>query len=257
MKKQEPNKGFWADFKRFFFRGLAAILPSLLTLWLIIWGYQFINDYFGYYVNKGTIWIVAHLQTMIYGGSAEERLARLSEFWRSWRLDIGGFIIAMVLIYFLGIFLASFVGRWIWRLIEVLLGRTPLIGQVYPQVKQVTDFFLTKKHLSALQVVAVEYPRKGIWSLGVITGEAPKELSDHTGTEVVSVFVASSPTPMTGYAICVPKNELLYLSVSMDDFLKFVISGGVLGSGSKLLQDPAVPPAELPKPQEPQQQTGP
>lgn len=126
MERQTQKKGFWPDFKHFFFRGLAAVLPSPLSLQvLIIKGYQFINQYIGYYVNWVIIRLVAYAQLWIFGGLAEARIANLEQIWIDWRLHIAGFVIAISLIYFFGIFLASFVGRWIWRLVETFLTRNP------------------------------------------------------------------------------------------------------------------------------------
>ena len=245
MKTQDKKKGFWGDFRQFFFRGLAAVLPSLLTLVLIIKGYQFINEYIGKYVNRAIIWLVANVQSLIFGGTVKDRVASLTLLWQEWFLHVCGFVIAICLIYFVGVFLASFVGRWLWRLLEKVLNRTPLVRQVYPQIKQVTDFFLTGDRLSFSQVVAVEYPRKGIWSLGLVTGQAPKSLADALGGEVLSIFMPSSPTPLTGYVICVQRRDVIELSISIDDTFRFIISGGVLKPGSQLIGSHSAGPAEL------------
>ena len=121
MGPQDQKNGFWANFKHFFFRGLAAILPSLLTLVLVIKGYQFVDQYIGGYVNSVLIRIVAWAQAPISELAFDVRVQNLEAIWSRWYLHISGFIIAVCLIYFLGIFLASFLGRWIWRLIEALL----------------------------------------------------------------------------------------------------------------------------------------
>ena len=247
MESQVKKQGFWPNFKHFFFRGLAAILPSLLTLVLVVKGYQFISQYVGGYVNWALIRIVAYAQYLIFEGDLSQRIFHLTEIWSSWYLRITGFVIAICLIYILGVFLASFLGRWIWKMIEALLGRTPLVKQVYPQIKQVTDFFLNSQRLRFTQVVAVEYPRKGIWSLGLVTGQAPKRLQEHLNTEeVVSVFMPSSPTPLTGYVICILKSDVVELSISIDEAFRFIISGGVLKPSDKIIDGKPVISSELP-----------
>ena len=220
--------GFWANFKHFFFRGLAAVLPSLLSLVLIIKGYQFIDAYIGYYVNWATIRLIAYARLWLFGGMIEVHIDTLKQIWVDWYLRIVGFVIAISLIYFVGIFLASFVGRWIWRVLETFLSRTPVVGQIYPHVKQVTDFFLSEKRLQYSQVVALEYPRKGIWSLGLLTGEAPKEVRKHLGDDLISVFIPSSPTPLTGYVVCAKESEIIKLAIPIEDAFRFIISGGLL-----------------------------
>ena len=246
MEPKEQNKGFWANFKHFFFRGLAAILPSLLTLVLVIKGYQFISQYIGGYVNRVLIRIVAYAQYLLFEGDLGRRIADLEAIWASWYLKITGFIIAVCLIYILGVFLTSFLGRWIWRLIETLLGRTPVLKQVYPQIKQVTDFFLSSQRLNFTQVVAVEYPRRGIWSLGLVTGQAPKRLQEHLNAEAISVFMPSSPTPLTGYVICTLRSDVVELSMSIDEAFRFIISGGVLNPSNKFIDGQPVISAEIP-----------
>ena len=226
--EQIQKTGFWANFKHFFLRGLAAVLPSLLSLVLIIKGYQFINEYIGHYVNWGIIRVVAYAQLWIFGGTIEEHLATLKQIWIDWYLHFAGFVIAISLIYFVGIFLASFIGRWIWRFVETFLNRTPVVGQIYPHVKQVTDFFFSDQHLQYSQVVALEYPRKDIWSLGLLTGEAPKDVRKNLGDDLVSVFIPSSPTPLTGYVVCVKRSEIVKLTITIDEAFRFIISGGVL-----------------------------
>ncbi|MCK4850124.1 MAG: DUF502 domain-containing protein [Phycisphaerae bacterium] len=245
MEAQTQKKGFWGDFKHFFLRGLAAVLPSLLSLVLIIKGYQFINQYVGVYVNWAIIRLVAHARLWIFGGAVDEHIANLEQIWDNWHLHIGGFIIAISLIYFLGIFLASFVGRWIWRLVEAFLNRTPVVGQVYPHIKQVTDFFLSEKRLQYSQVVALEYPRKGIWSLGLLTGEAPKNVRERLGDDIISVFMPSSPTPLTGYVICTKRSEVVELTISIDEAFRFIISGGVL-KPSRFVDTKTSPAGQLP-----------
>ncbi len=247
MEQETQKKGFWADFKHFFLRGLAAVLPSLLSLVLIIKGYQFINKYVGEHVNWAIIRLIAYAQLWIFGGEVEveERITVLEYIWAQWYLYIGGFVIAISLIYFFGIFLASFVGRWIWRLVEAFLNRTPVVGQVYPHVKQVTDFFLSDKRLQYSQVVALEYPRKGVWALGLLTGEAPKNLRDRLGGDLISVFVPSSPTPLTGYVICTKRSEVVELTISIDEAFRFIISGGVL-KPSRFVDAKTSPAGQLP-----------
>ena len=245
METQENNRGFRADFRHFFLRGLAALLPSLLSLVLIINGYKFIDEYVGYYINKAIIWLIGHLQAFLYEGTAEQFQAALRHLWVTYHLDIGGFIIAICLVYFFGMFLASFVGHWLWRMIERVLNRTPVVGQVYPYVKQVTDFFLRGQRLNFTQVVAVEYPRKGVWSLGLVTGSAPWDLQSKTGQQMISVFIPSSPTPLTGYVVCLARSEAVDLSISVDQAFRFVISGGVLKPGSEFAPRRSAPAAEL------------
>ena len=102
--------------------------------------------------------------------------------------------------------------------------------------KQVTEFFFReKKALTYQSCVAVEYPRKGIYSVGFITSEGFRQVTDIVGEDIVTVFVPSSPTPFTGYTILIPRASVHPLELSVDEALRFVISGGVI-----------LPPSQMP-----------
>ncbi len=156
-----------------------------------------------------------------------------------YKLRLLGFLIAIILVYFTGFFLASFMGRASWRVVEGLLCRIPLIRAIYPNVKQVTDFLLTERSVEFSGVVAVQYPRKGIWALALSTGGPMKQIQNQVSEELVTVFIPSSPTPITGYVIQVPRNEVIELNLTIDEGLRFTISAGVIKPGAAL---PGPPP---------------
>jgi len=117
----------------------------------------------------------------------------------------------------------------------------PLVKQVYPSVKQVTDFLVggsDDQKMSFNRVVAVEYPRKGLWSIGLVTGSTMQSIQDRTGRACMTIFVPSSPTPFTGYVIIVPREDTIDLSVTIEEALRFTISGGVVIPPSQQIPDP-------------------
>ncbi len=166
--------------------------------------------------------------------------ARNSALWHvtfaKYRLHLLGFVIAIVFVYFVGFFLASFIGRASWRALEGLLRRIPLIRAIFPSVKQVTDFLLTerKQTVGFSSVVAVQYPRKGVWSIGLSTGAPLKQIQERVTDDLVTVFVPSSPTPFTGYIVQIPRQDVIELDVSVDEALRFTISAGVIKPGASL-----------------------
>jgi uncharacterized membrane protein len=240
---------FWSDFRRFFLRGLATVLPALLTIVIIVWAFNFLNDKIGRRINGGiiTVWVLAK-----GGGKAEK--AALWNIWyqkQNWYLQAVGFVVAVIVVYLLGRFVASFVGRSMWRMIDRGMMRAPLVKQIYPSVKQVTDFLLSEKELAFSRVVAVEYPRKGVWSLGFVTGVGMRRLAQALGSELVTVFIPSSPTPVTGYTITVRREEVIDLPISMDEALRFTVSGGVLiPPAQRLKQSPQAARGTLPASEE-------
>jgi uncharacterized membrane protein len=95
-------------------------------------------------------------------------------------------------------------------------------------MKQIIRFILTQQEFGFKKVVLVEYPSKGIWSVGFLTNEGVKKVSDAAGAEMVAVFVPSSPGPLTGYVIFVAKESLKFPDLSVSEALKIIISGGVV-----------------------------
>lgn len=145
-------------------------------------------------------------------------------------LDLIGLIVAVVLFYFAGVVMSNVIGRSLKDRGEKIVDRVPLIRRVYPAVKQVTDFFFAdgENAVKFNRVVAVEYPRKGLWSVGLVTGETMRSIQTRAGVECLTVFIPSSPTPFTGYVITVPADETIDLDLNIEDALKFAVSGGVL-----------------------------
>ena len=166
------------------------------------------------------------------------KAANSEAMWRiafaKYHLSLLGFLIAIILVYFVGFFLASFIGRTSWRVTERLLLRIPLIRAIYPNVKQVTDFLLSERKVEFSGVVAVQYPRKGIWSIGLRTGGPIKQLQTRVPDELVTVFIPSSPTPITGYVIQVSRSDVVDLNMTIDEGLRFSISAGVIKPGVEL-----------------------
>ena len=150
------------------------------------------------------------------------------KYWVNGPGQVTGFLIAVIGVCFIGAFLASVVGKTLWRLFEKAFINLPLVKQVYPYIKQITDFLLTKKKLSFNHVVALQYPRKGVWSIALVTGTGLKKIVNSSDKEFLTVFVPTSPTPFTGYVIMTPKDETIELEMTIEEALRFTISGGVI-----------------------------
>lgn len=215
-----PKRTLFGHFRRFFLRGLAVALPTMLTLWLLLWGYGLFNRNIGEPINRGVLWVVN--RTPLRDSITED-------VWRTYFAWWFSILLALLALYLFGRFVASYFGRALWRLVETTLIRIPLIKQVYPNVKQVTDFVFGDQKMQFSGVVAVEYPRRGVWSLGLVTASAMRTIAeDSGGAEMITIFIPSSPTPVTGYTITVRKDETLLLPITIDEALRFTISGGVL-----------------------------
>ncbi len=139
-------------------------------------------------------------------------------------------VLIIFILYFTGQFVSAKLGGLLVRLIEVkVLGRLPVVRNIYGSVKQVTDFLLTENQpVEYRRVAAVQYTRKGVWAIGFVTGESMMQISIGAGEPCVSVFVPTSPMPMTGFTINIPRREVLDLDISVEQAMQFCISCGVL-----------------------------
>lgn len=313
---------------RFFIRGMATLLPAVLTLWLLVFAYGFIRDKIASPINWGiqgaiiqfTDWpkasdedyvdawdnalspsqreewellsgqrrranqkqqldLFRKMMALSLRMEPEEirvpsirfddptfeaamrgqrmewmkeqpeivelaRRAQLQKRWNSialgnWHiLDLIGLIVAIILFYFAGVIMSNVIGRQLKDRGEKIIDRVPLIRRVYPAVKQITDFFFgdSEQQLKFNRVVAVEYPRKGIYSVGLVTGDTMQSIETAMGETCLTVFVPSSPTPFTGYVITVPEKDTIDLGITIEDALKFAVSGGVLVPTSQLIK---------------------
>ena len=219
-------------FKSYFIRGLAVLLPTILTLWILAWSYDVIQRNVGVYISKGLVEVMVWAQKDRLSEAAQEayREDLRGRFIDGWAGSIVGVLIAVAAIFVVGALLASVVGRALWRIIEAFIMNTPVMRRVYPYVKQVTDFVLPPEEQTQRfsRVVAVEYPRKGIWSLGFVTGEGLRSVSEQARQELLTVMVPTSPTPVTGWVITVPKADTIALDMTVEEALRFIVSAGVV-----------------------------
>lgn len=140
-----------------------------------------------------------------------------------------GVIILILLMILVGMFAAGFLGKFFLKLGEWLVYKMPFVSSVYSLLKQVFETFLSNKSQAFSKVVLLEYPRKGIWILGFVstdTGGEVKKLLD--GRKLLNIFIPTTPNPTSGFLIFVPEEDVIPLAMSVEDGIKFVISGGLV-----------------------------
>ncbi|MCA9231956.1 MAG: DUF502 domain-containing protein [Planctomycetales bacterium] len=142
----------------------------------------------------------------------------------------------LMVLYLLGKFLAAGVGRFFWMQFERVIHQLPLVRNVYSSVKQVTDFMFSEREIEYTRVVAVEYPRKGIWSIAMVTGESMLDIRCAANEPVLSVLVPTSPMPFTGFTVTVKKSETVDLNITIDQAFQFIVSCGVVVPGQQIAQ---------------------
>jgi uncharacterized membrane protein len=199
---------------RTFIRGLALILPLALTLGLLLWVWNQISDRLLEHVSAGVTRAVAWMH-----------LDPLSDT-TTFVVSVG---VVLLCILLTGLWFSGFIGRRLFRTFEDGLGKVPLVKAIYPHIKQITEFIFGEgKQIEFKGVVAIEYPRKGLYSMGFLTGSSSKNLNAAADDELVSIFIPSSPMPVTGYTIFVPAKQIVDLPLTVDEALRTIISGGLL-----------------------------
>jgi uncharacterized membrane protein len=140
----------------------------------------------------------------------------------------------ILLLYFLGKFMAVGLGRFFWDSFDRLISRLPGVRSVYSSIKQVSDFLLSEHKLQFSRIVAVEFPSKGLWSIGFVTNESFEAVKDAAGEPVLVVLVPYSPIPHTGATTIVPKSRCIDLGITFDQACQFIISCGVVTPTAEL-----------------------
>lgn len=258
--KKHSTRG---HFKRFFLRGLAVVLPSALTLWILVKAYQWISQAVAQPINQGIQYGIGQLMVVWpglaeFGGAVpddsrlqqlrqsaglapdatgmdavlmvEYRTETIASWWNDhWYIQIIGLIVAIIAVYIAGRLVGGFVGRMLYRYLERMIKAIPVVEKIYGYVKQIVDFLFNNqdKPIKFNRVVAAEYPRRGIWSVGFQTGESMRSIARKSG-DSVTVFIPSSPTPFTGYTVTIPKDDIIELPITVEEAIGFAVSGGVL-----------------------------
>lgn len=218
--------------KIYFIKGLAVLLPTIVTIWILVWGYRFIQNSLGVYVNR----ILALVTITILSSTGSIDV----EWWRNFFMhglgSIAGFIISLAIVLGIGILVAHAVGKSLWLAVEQMIMKVPILNQIFPHIKQVTDFALSQEKAEKLftRVVLVEFPRKGAWAVGMMTGSGIPKLQEKMGKKYINVFVASTPSPLTGFAIIVAEDETIDPGMTIEEAIKFIISGGVISPQSNI-----------------------
>lgn len=267
-------------FRRAVLRGLAIVLPPLLTVVIFLWVGSTVQMYVLRPVKEAAreilVWSVSDIReaqgekpfingreyTRLDNGQyvpsdvldvldrelpAPEAAAARSTAYEAYRryvelrflqdyLVIPVFLLCFVLfLYLLGKSLAAGFGAFFWNIFERGISQLPLVRTVYRSSKQVTNFMFNKGDIKFNRVVAVEYPRDNMWTVGLVTGEGMRDINSALGEETVSVMLPCSPMPVTGYAVVVPVSKTIPLNMSIDQALQFIVSCGVVGPRAALL----------------------
>jgi uncharacterized membrane protein len=154
-----------------------------------------------------------------------------------------GLVMVLVVLILIGMFTAGYVGRMVRRGTEAVVLRMPVIRSIYGATKQIFETVLANQSSAFREVVLVEWPRPGVWTLGFITGAVDGEIRDVVGREVVSVFIPTTPNPTGGYLLFFPRAEVTHLDMTVEEGIKMVVSTGIVTPGNGRAAPPRPPRA--------------
>ena len=190
--------------RRYFITGLIVLLPVVITLYVLVAVFRFCDGILGRFINA---YLKSHLGYSIPGL---------------------GLLLGIVIILLAGFLVTHLYSRSKFFLLKSVLLKTPLVNKIYPAARYIVNFLFSRDKPAFKKVVMVEYPRKGIWSIGFVTNEGIKEAQEKLQQELFNVFIPTTPTPLSGFFMLVPKRDIIFLDISMEESMKLIISGGML-----------------------------
>lgn len=202
----EEKQNVWSHLWRYFLSGVLITAPVALTFY-IIWAVVNTIDQNVKAFLPVRFWLDRYLPFDIPG------LGLIIAF--------GGFTL-------IGAVAAGYLGRLLVKTGENILNRMPVIRGLYSAVKQILEAVFKRDKSSFREVVLVQYPRKGIWSLGFVTGVTRGEVQVDTIDEVVNVFIPTTPNPTSGFLLFIPRKELINLKMTVEEGIKMVVSAGII-----------------------------
>ncbi len=143
-------------------------------------------------------------------------------------LDLFSTLVVITFVTVLGVISKFFFARWIIDITETAINKIPAVGLVYRTVKQIVDTFSKQKKAVFQSAVLVEFPRKGLYSVGFVTGTAQGEVKEKTGEDFINVFVPTTPNPTSGFLVITKEEEIKYLDMTVGEAMKLIISGGAV-----------------------------
>ncbi|MBF0561203.1 MAG: DUF502 domain-containing protein [Alphaproteobacteria bacterium] len=200
MKSVPPAIGLVARLRAYFFAGVLVTAPAAIT----------------FYVAWMVINFVDRQVTPLLPSSLPFGIPGL------------GFLILIVTLMAIGALTAGFLGRVFIHTGERLLARMPVIRSIYSATKQIFETVLRQQSAAFREVVLVEYPRKGLWTVAFITGVATNEVRRVLGDQTVNIFIPTTPNPTSGFLLFVPRRDLIVLAMTVEEGIKLVVSGGLV-----------------------------
>jgi len=209
MADSKPKFSFTKKLRGHFIAGLLVIIPLALTIYVCWQLFVAIDGLLNHYVSE-VIFSIIGIET------ARRTIPGL------------GLLALVFLIIIVGFFARNYFGHKLITLGEFILSRIPVVRHIYSTFQQISQAFLAEKSEVFKKAVLFQYPRQGIYSIGFITQDTKGLIQENIEEDVVSVFLPTTPNPTSGFLLFVPKKDVIYLNVSVEEALKLIISGGAV-----------------------------
>ena len=211
-----------------FWAGLATVLPAAVTFIVLFWLFKTVGN-----LTDPLLFFLP--RTWTHGNNGEGEMY--------WYWSLLAVVVAVFLIGIVGLAARNYFGKRLIEWFDAGLLKVPLLNKIYAATKQVNDAFSPQNKTAFRTVVAIEYPKAGVYTIGFITNDEPKEAQEKLGEKLVCVFVPTTPNPTAGFLLFVPEDKVTKLDMSVADGIKYVISLGSIvpeySPGSKRLPTPA------------------
>ena len=207
IKLKRKSISIFAKLRNYFITGIVVLVPIGITLYLTKFFISISSKLIPYNLNPNN-----YLPFAIPG------------------LEI---LLSVIFITFIGGISLSFIGKRILKFVNDLFKRIPILRTIYSAIGQMTESFAPNNKNSKKSVVLIQYPRKGSWAVGFATKDNKGEISKKTNTNLINVFVPTTPNPTSGFLLMFPKDEVIYLDMSFEEASKFIVSAGTSDINSK------------------------
>lgn len=212
-KTESYHRSLLARFRDYFLAGILVTAPIGLTVYLTWVFLKFID-------NRVTALIPAEFNPFNFLPFSNPVV------------DVFKAVISLAILIFafvlIGWFARNFFGRLIYQFSEYIVHRMPVINTIYKAIKQIFETIMASQSHAFRDVVMLEYPRKGVWSLGFVTGRSEGEVQRVTDNETINVFVPTTPNPTSGYLLFVPRKELKFMKMTVEEAAKLIVSAGII-----------------------------
>ena len=206
-----PSPGFFARVRAYFLTGVLVSTPLAITFGLAWWFIEFVDSK------------VMPLIPEYYNPEAY-----LPDGYQDYGIPGFGVLVMLVFITIVGWFTTNVAGRALIKLYERILGRIPAVRSVYGAIKQILETVLANQSNAFRQAVLIEYPRRGMWAIGFITGETKGEVQHLTEDTVINIFLPTTPNPTSGFLLFIPRQDVVILDMTVEEAIKMVMSGGIV-----------------------------